>query len=311
VNSVVLGAGGGLGRNAVEAALAAGHAVRALVRDPAKAALPPAVEVVRGDARSVDDLQAALRGVDVAFFCVNPAWSRWVEEFPPLLEAAIEGCLATGARLVFPANVWIFGPGRRGEAVGEGRPASPTSVRGGLRARMEERIARSGVRHRLVRLPEFYGPHVVTLTARLFRAALTGSRALWPGPLDAELEFVFMPDGARALVEAGAAPGGDAETFHVPGIRTTPRAFIEAIFAAAGARPRATSVPGIVMRLAGLFDAGVRGAADVAHLWTDPILLDGSKFAARFGRVPQTAYAEGIARTLEWHKANPGLTLQS
>ena len=35
---------------------------------------------------------------------------------------------------------------------------------------MEQRIRLAGVRWAMVRLPEFYGPSVVTLTARVFRA---------------------------------------------------------------------------------------------------------------------------------------------
>ena len=52
----------------------------------------------------------------------------------------------------------------------------------------------------MVRLPEYYGPQVVTLTAQIFRAALRGARTLWPGPLGAEVELVFMPDAAEALL---------------------------------------------------------------------------------------------------------------
>jgi len=47
----VLGAGGGLGRNVVDAARAAKHDVVALVRDPKRAELPDDVTTVVGDGR--------------------------------------------------------------------------------------------------------------------------------------------------------------------------------------------------------------------------------------------------------------------
>src|SRR5438270_1109051 len=121
------------------------------------------------------------------------------------------------------ANVWIYGPGRPGQLVRETCVPSPTSKRGRLRAAMEQALRDSGCRFCVVRLPEFYGPHVVTLTAQVFRAALRGSRTYWPGHLDVEVEFVFMPDAAQALVRVGGAEGVDRETFHLPGVRTTPR----------------------------------------------------------------------------------------
>ncbi len=48
---VVLGATGRTGRRVVEEALRRGHGVRAVVRDPATAALPQGVDVRAGDAR--------------------------------------------------------------------------------------------------------------------------------------------------------------------------------------------------------------------------------------------------------------------
>ncbi|PZG21601.1 NmrA family NAD(P)-binding protein [Nonomuraea aridisoli] len=61
---LVTGATGSVGRHVVAHLLQAGHRVRALTRDPARAALLPAgVEVVRGDLTRTGTLVPALRGV--------------------------------------------------------------------------------------------------------------------------------------------------------------------------------------------------------------------------------------------------------
>jgi nucleoside-diphosphate-sugar epimerase len=306
----VLGAGGGLGRNVVDAARAAGHEITALVRDPKRAELPAEVATVIGDATNVEDVARAMAGSVATMFCVNPSFASWLTAFPPLLDASIEAARRTGSRLVFPANVWVFGPGRPGDLVDEKRAASPTSQRGTMRAAMERKLRDAKIRHAIVRLPEFYGPSVVTLTAYPFRAALAGKRALWPGKLDVEVELVYMPDAGRALVAVGTAGDGDGETFHLPGARTTPRQFLEQVFAAASAKPRVASVPRWMLRVAGVFDGTVRGAADISHLWSDPILLDGAKYRARFGELPLTPLADAIATTMAWHRAHPALVLQ-
>lgn len=61
---IVFGATGGTGRAVVARALAAGHAVTALVRDAAK--LPPraALTIVEGDAMRAADVAAAMEGQD-------------------------------------------------------------------------------------------------------------------------------------------------------------------------------------------------------------------------------------------------------
>lgn len=305
----VLGAGGGLGRNVVDAARAANHQVHALVRDPQRANLPADVTTIVGDAGRADDLARVMDGADATVFCVNPPLGTWLTTFQPLLESAIAAARRTNTRLVFPANVWIYGPDGSGRPVDESRAPLPTSQRGKLRADMERSIRDAGIRYALVRLPEFYGPSVVTLTAQVFRAALTGRLALWPGPLDVTIELIYMPDAARGLVEIATAVGGDAAVFHLPGARTTPRRFIESVYASAGETPRAFGVPRWILAAGGMFNSTLNGVADFSHLWTHPVLLDGAKYTANFGPVPLTPLAEAIPATLAWHRANPSLRL--
>jgi nucleoside-diphosphate-sugar epimerase len=307
----ILGAGGGLGRNVVDAARAARHEVVALVRDPTRADLPDDVATVVGDAARIDDVVRAMTGADATVLCVNPPLATWLTTFRPLLKCAIAAARRTNSRLVFPANVWIYGPGRAGDLVGESRAPSPTSQRGRLRAEMEQRIRMAGIRHAMVRLPEFYGPSVVSLTARVFRAALADPRTLWPGPSDVAIELVYMPDAARVLVDVAVVADCHAALFHLPGARTTPRGFVERVYQAAGREPRMFGVPPWLLSAAAVFDATVRGVADVGHLWTHPILLDGTSYTARFGAIPQTPLADAIATTLAWHRVHPEIRLQA
>jgi hypothetical protein len=97
--------------------------------------------------------------------------------------------------------------------------------------------------------------------------------------------------------------------FHLPGAQAAPRRLIELVYQAAGLAPRMLAVPRWVQSAGGLFDATLRGVADFSHLWTHPILLDGSKYAARFGAVPVTPLADAIPATLAWHRAHPDLRL--
>lgn len=64
---LVTGATGTIGRNVVGQLVKRGAAVRALVRDPAKANLPADVDVVQGDLLDVDALRGAFRGVSTLF----------------------------------------------------------------------------------------------------------------------------------------------------------------------------------------------------------------------------------------------------
>lgn len=60
---LVTGATGKAGRHVVDHLLHGGQQVRALTRDPAKADLPPQVEVVAGDLTAPETLAPAFDGV--------------------------------------------------------------------------------------------------------------------------------------------------------------------------------------------------------------------------------------------------------
>lgn len=64
---LVTGATGNVGRNVVAELLDAGETVRAISRNPERAAFPGGVDVVRADLTQPETLPAALRGVDRAF----------------------------------------------------------------------------------------------------------------------------------------------------------------------------------------------------------------------------------------------------
>ncbi len=65
---LVVGATGSIGTHVVDQAVAAGHIVRALVRDPSRAHLPAAVAIVVGDVTKPETLVAAVQGVDAVVF---------------------------------------------------------------------------------------------------------------------------------------------------------------------------------------------------------------------------------------------------
>ncbi len=64
---LITGATGTIGSEIVQQLAARGEHVRAVTRDPARAQLPPGVEVVRGDYTDLDSMTAAMAGAEAAF----------------------------------------------------------------------------------------------------------------------------------------------------------------------------------------------------------------------------------------------------
>jgi uncharacterized protein YbjT (DUF2867 family) len=68
---LVTGASGAIGSDLVPRLLRTGRSVRGLARDPARVTVPGLADVVRGDAVTGDGLDAALDGVDVAYYLIH------------------------------------------------------------------------------------------------------------------------------------------------------------------------------------------------------------------------------------------------
>ena len=162
------------------------------------------------------------------------------------------------------------------------------------------------VRLVLPRYPDFYGPNVLNrLFAPIFDGAISGKSCRWP--IDANLahEFIFINDAAEAMIRLVETPMAHGVPVHVPGPGTIPgREFIELAYRAAG-NPAKFSVFGRgAWRFAGLFDAEVKGAYEMAYLFETPIVLGGSRYDSLVGEArPQTPYPEGIRRTIEWFRS--------
>jgi uncharacterized protein YbjT (DUF2867 family) len=77
---LAVGATGSIGRHVVAVALEQGHAVRALVRDPARARLPAGVEIAAGALTRPETLVAAVAGIDALVFTQGASGGKAVTE---------------------------------------------------------------------------------------------------------------------------------------------------------------------------------------------------------------------------------------
>ncbi|GAA4531441.1 NmrA family NAD(P)-binding protein [Nonomuraea ferruginea] len=88
---LVTGATGNVGRPLVERLLAAGHRVRALTRDPARANLPEGARAVAGDLADAGSLAAAFEGVTAAHLITfDGADHSPLANGPAIVAAAVE-----------------------------------------------------------------------------------------------------------------------------------------------------------------------------------------------------------------------------
>jgi nucleoside-diphosphate-sugar epimerase len=306
---VVLGAGGAIGSSVVRELASRGHRVRAVNRSGQVPSLD-GVEVHRGDITSADGAKAACDGAHVVYHCAAPAYTRWVQEFPRMTDAVREGTAASGAKLVFADNLYMYGPVTM--PMTEDMPYAAQNPKGRVRAEMAESLLaghRSGeLRVAIGRASDYYGPGGVNTTvgATVFGAALRGKVARWVGPLDQPHSLSYLPDIAKGLVTLGNDERADGEAWHLPAAEPlTGKQFLDLVFAELGRPGKIAPLGRGMQRAIGLVNPTVRALGETWYQRDRAFVTDAAKFTATFGPFAVTTHAEAIAATLDWYRAHP------
>ncbi|MDH6707502.1 putative NADH-flavin reductase [Kitasatospora sp. MAA19] len=124
----VFGATGNVGGRVVAEALARGHQVTAVVRDPAKPhGLPSAAALTVGDARNAEDVARIAAGQDLVITATRPAPGS-EHELPAATRGLLAGLAGTGVRLLAVGGAGSLTiPGRGGLTVVED-PGLPAEI---------------------------------------------------------------------------------------------------------------------------------------------------------------------------------------
>jgi nucleoside-diphosphate-sugar epimerase len=181
--ALILGANGKIGRHFATAFDEAGWRVKRYTRGT--------------------DMTAAAQGCDVIVNGLNPpAYHDWQTILPQITEQVIAAARASGATILFPGNVYVFGnhPGTWSETT----PHRPCSRKGEIRAQIEARYraaADDGVRTIILRAGDYLTPEVSDsfVDVVYLRAFAKGTITTLGNPT-ARRAHAWLPDMARAGV---------------------------------------------------------------------------------------------------------------
>lgn len=310
---LVVGATGGIGRAAVKALVEKGSPVRVLVRNKQKAEKyffgMKKVEIFEGDASKIEDVRKSIKGCSVLFYCANVLYTEWIEKARPLLQISLDAAAETKARFVFPGNVYVYGHAQY-NPVDEKHPHVAHTIKGKIRIDMEEMInkysSEKSLQFTIVRFPDFYGPYVVNgFSEKAYLNSLEGKSLLWIGAKDVPLEYIFIEDAGKCLVEAGLSEKGINQEFNVPATKPiTNKDYLEMISKFGGAYSKLQILNStLIFTVIGFFNKLIKEVAEMLYLKREELILDGTKFKNTFGFLPGTSYEEGVKKTFDWVKA--------
>jgi nucleoside-diphosphate-sugar epimerase len=267
-----------------------GHQVRVLSRSGGRSS--ERIEHRQVDATDADALTSAARGAAALYNAVNPEYTRWATDWPPVAAAMLAAAERTGAVLVTMGN--LYGYGRPSGPMTPDSPLSATDTKGRVRARMwaEMLAAHEAGRVRVAeaRAADFVGPQVPGEHSHLTRqlpALRKGRRAWVVGDPDVPRGWSYLPDVAATLVLLATDDRALGRAWHVPSTIRSQREAITDLAAALGTgRPKVSGIPWPVLRAVGVAVPFLREVADVRHQFDQPYVIDASATTATFGLEP-------------------------
>ncbi len=297
---LILGAGGRLGFAAAIAFRDAGWAVTSLVRPGKMQFAARGTEIVQAVTR--DEAIKAGAGCDVVLNALSPHIIEWDKNALSHGYAGIAVAEANNATLLYPGNLFIFGPDMPA-VVDETTPPKPSSRKGQMKAEIEQRILEAterGMRAILLRAGDFFGSGTGSWFDLVVVKEIAKQRLTYPGPNHITHEWAYLPDLARTWVTL--AEKRDTfpafETFGFPGHAITGRELIAAIEVATGATFRAREMSWWMLKTFGRMLKLGRELIELEYLWKTPHRISGDKLRAAIGEVPHTPLVRAAGASL-------------
>ncbi len=309
--ALVIGATGGIGGEVSHALIAHGWRVLGLTRTPGnakrRAAWAGPVDWIAGDSMSEADVTAAAAGARLIFHGANPpGYKNWRGLAIPMLQNTIAAARQSGARIIFPGNVYNFGPDA-GSIVNENAPQHPVTRKGAVRVEMEQLLktaAKDGVRSLVVRAGDFFGPHQ---PASWFKDAMVKpgkplKSVVYPGDFQAGHAWAYLPDMAETIARLAdiekALP--DFENVHFGGYWLKHGVEIAEAIGRVVGNPDLPirRLPWTFFHLGAPFVTFLKEALEMRYLWRIPLQLDNTKLVSLIGSEPHTPLETALRRTL-------------
>jgi nucleoside-diphosphate-sugar epimerase len=301
--AIVIGANGAFGKSVAQALVAKGWHITGLMRSAKPSTLYH--QIIESDAKNAAQVAAACVGQNLIIYGVNPPYPEWEKDALPMLQNTIAAAKASGATILFPGNIYNYGP-EVGPHLTENSPQNPLTKKGKIRVAMENALIKAaddGVNTLVLRMGDFFGPGV---TSSWFEAGLFGGKPgvpksiAYPGDINIGHTWAFIPDvgeAAARLVEAHTPHGYEA--FNFPGsFAKNGKEMLDAINAALGTNLMAKAFPWGLLQLVRPFMPMVNELYEMRYLWAVPHHLDGKKLEAIIGPVPHTPLKDAVRATL-------------
>ena len=275
--ALILGASGRFGRNAAQAFRSAGWHVREFDR-------------------KVDSHARAAQGADVIVNAWNPLYPDWAKQVVKLHRQVIDVASDTGATVIVPGNVYVYGADTPGPWCG-GTPHLAANPLGRIRIEMEEAYRASTVRTIILRAGDFIDTQASgNWFDQVMIKPLARHQFVYPGNPDIPHAWAYLPDLARAAV-ALAEMRRDLPRFAdvaYSGFTVTGNQMADALSQVIGHPVAVRLMRWWPLILARPVWRMAPHLLEMRYLWDTPHSLDDTYMSSLLGTFPQTSLVDAL-----------------
>lgn len=264
-------------------------------------------ESVTADVLNYDQVLKAVLDSEVVYLVIGITYSAevWEKEWPVIMRNVINACKATGAKLIFFDNVYMYGRVRG--MMTENTPWFPSSRKGQIRAEVArmllQEMAAGTIRAAIARAVDFYGPRVTDKSAAgtlVFDKLKAGKNAQWFINADAPRSYNYTPDAAEALYLLATSEQSSGQVWHLPSSDPlTGKQFIKLAAKYMNSSDRVIVLPKWLLKVTGWFNPFMKEAYEMNYQDEFPFQFSSAKFEKAFCYTP-TSYDEAVRATAEW-----------
>jgi nucleoside-diphosphate-sugar epimerase len=300
----ILGAGGAVANALTHELAQHSETIRLVSRKPVKTT-GTNMSWQKADLLNYNEVLEATNGSTVIYLCAGLVYDAeiWAQQWPVIMQNVINVTKATGARLIFFDNVYMYGLVKG--AMTEETPNNPCSEKGKVRARIATMLmdeAKAGnIKASILRAADFYGTDSQNsfFDMMVLDKYAKKQSAQWIGSPKVKHNFTYIPDAGKAMYLLGQDPKSDNQLWHAPTAPPlTGKEFINMAANVYHVKPKFMAINKFLLWVTGLFMKVVAGTVEMYYQYNHDYDLNSDKFEKAFNFKP-TSYQDGIKHLSE------------
>lgn len=251
--------------------------------------------------RATDDLMISAQGADIIVNGWNPAYQDWAAQVPELHRQVQMAARASGATVLLPGNVYVFGQHTPAPWSND-TPHAAKNPLGKIRIAMEASYQNAGVQTILLRAGDFLDTRASgNWFDRVMASKIRKGQLTYPGDPHVPHAWAYLPDFAEAFVQLAnkrqVLPVFTDVPF--PGYTLTGEEMAQHLSALIERPVRLKPMPWWAFRPLQPFVPMFRHLFEMRYLWNTPHWLDDATFQHHCSNVAQTPVDQALRAAIQ------------